>query len=167
MNGRRGSGGLRLVLGLLAAVQSAGCEEPAGLPSGWITDPEAGQIVVRFGADPVRYALDAWSLDSARTEGDTLRLRVRHGGGCARHRYALVAWNGWLESFPVQAGLLLAHDARGDACDALLLPVLRFDLTPLREAYRRAYDGEHGTIVLRLSDPARPAATLRTLSWTF
>lgn len=153
-----------LVAGVVAATA---CEEPTGVPAGWIGAGDTGRIRVSFGADPARYPRDAWALDSARIEGDTLWLRIRHGGGCERHRYALVAWNGWLESNPVQAGVLLAHDARDDACDALLSPVLRFDLAPLREAYLRDYGGAHGTVILRISDPSHPAMTLRQLTWTF
>ena len=146
----------------------AACDEPLEVPSGHVGDGEVGRIMVLFGADPLRYRRDAWDLDSARIENDTLRLHVRHGGGCERHRYALVAWNGWLESNPVQAGVLLAHDSRGDACRALLFPVLRFDLAPLREAYLRAYGGQHGTVVLRLSDPVKPAAgSVGTVRWSF
>jgi hypothetical protein len=146
---------------------AGGCEDPAGLPHGWVGDDEAGTILVSFGTDPLRYPRDAWSLDSARIEGDTLRLRVSHAGGCRRHGYALVAWNGWLESNPVQVGVLLAHDSRGDACEALLAPHLRFHLAPLREAFLRDYGAGHRTLVLRISDPADPGTPLATLSWSF
>jgi len=152
-----------LITGMLAA-----CSDPAGPPAGYTGPDEVGRVVMSFGVDPLRFRRDAWALDSARIDGDTLRLRVTHGGGCARHGYALIAWNGWLESNPVQVGLLLAHDARGDACRALLSPELRFDLEPLRAAWLADYHGEHGTLVLRFSDPVNPAGPpLGTLTWSF
>jgi hypothetical protein len=152
----------------VAIAMLAACDTPTGVPGGYTSADETGIVRVRFGADPLRWHRDAWSLDSVRVDGDTLFLSVRHGGGCAQHGYALVAWNGWLESEPVQADVLLAHDARDDPCDALLSPRLRFDLSPLRAAWTRDYGAERGTIRLRITDPASPAfAPLVFLTWTF
>ena len=127
-----------------------------------------GRIVVNFAGVIDRLPRDQWQLEEARIDGDTLRLRVVHGGGCARHTYGLVAWNGWLESFPVQVGVVLLHDAKNDPCDALLTPTLRFDLKPLREAFVKAYGGPSGTIVINLDDPSgAPAAPAARLTYTF
>lgn len=98
--------------------------------------------------DPLR--LESYSLD-----GSILTLDVAYTGGCFEHAFDLVAWNGWLESYPVQVGIVLVHDDRGDSCEAAnLRRELSFDLGPLREAYREAYRVESATVVLRLDDPA-------------
>lgn len=98
---------------------------------------------------------DPLALRSVSLEGSTLTLEVEYTGSCFEHAFDLVAWNGWLESYPVQVGIVLAHDDRGDSCEAAnIRRELAFDLGPLREAYREAYRIEGGTVVLRLDDPA-------------
>src|SRR5262245_60510158 len=96
---------------------------------------ESGRISVDFGVSPDRLSLDPYQIEQARIEKDTLYINVVHGGGCRKHEYGFVAFSGWMESFPVQVRAVLAHDANGDLCKALLRNQLRFDLTPLREAY--------------------------------
>lgn len=159
---------IHAAMAFAVAAVSATCEDPIGPPAGFVGSDEVGQIMMSFGTDPQRFPRDPLVLDSASITGDTLRLHVQHGGGCERHIYALVAWNGWLESDPVQTGVLLAHEDRNDPCDALLFPELRFQLGPMRDAWRRDYGAEHGTVVIRLSNPANPAGPpLKTLSWSF
>lgn len=40
----------------------------------------------------------------------------------------------------------------GDPCDAIMAGTVRFDLRPLAQACRRAYQSASGTIALRLAD---------------
>jgi hypothetical protein len=95
--------------------------------------------------DPVE--VRRWSLD-----GDVLTLEVRYGGGCREHRFALVSSPAWRLSMPPQVGLVLAHDADGDMCRALLSETLRYDLSSLRDAYFQDAGAEagEGTILLDL-----------------
>ena len=99
---------------------------------------------------------DPYVLGDVRVEGRTLVAEVTYGGGCEAHRFDLVVYGGWMESFPVQVNALIAHDDRSDPCEAIVHDVRSFNLLPLREAYEEAY-GEIGadapTIVLRLWDP--------------
>ncbi|WP_375766292.1 hypothetical protein NR798_31940 [Archangium gephyra] len=82
--------------------------------------------------------------------GDTLWVRVMHGGGCRQHVYGLT-WSGsFMESQPVQAHLQVTHNANQDFCRALLYRTLHFDLTPLKEMHREQYGGEHGSVILRI-----------------
>lgn len=127
------------------------CEDPVS--TRYITADTPGRIEMAFGARPSRWATDLMTIERARIEGDTLYLRVNHGGGCARHEYALVAWNGWMESNPVQLGAFLAHNQNADPCRALITADLRFDLTPARDAFRQAYGTGTATFILRLTDP--------------
>lgn len=98
-------------------------------------DLPAGEMPPSDQTFPVASAID----------GNLLTLEVWHGGGCEEHDYAL-CFQGWDESYPVQVGLYLIHDAHGDECAALLQPSLRFDLSPLADAYREAYNSD-GDIV--------------------
>ena len=79
-----------------------------------------------------------------------MRVTVQYGGGCARHEFRVVASHVFMESHPVQSAIAIRHNANGDMCRALLTRDLRFDLSALRDAWRRSYRQEHGTIVLRL-----------------
>ena len=97
-----------------------------------------------------RLPRDLLTVTSARIEGDTVVVSVRHGGGCAQHTYQLAVSHRWMESYPVQVAARVSHDARGDPCDALLGTTLRFSLGTVANAYRRAYATRHDTIVIRL-----------------
>ncbi len=92
---------------------------------------------------------DPLQIVSARVDGDTLRLTVQYGGGCAQHALRLIGTHVFMESNPVQTGILLGHDAQGDRCRALVRPDVAFSLAPLADAYRQSYR-TNGTIVLHL-----------------
>ncbi len=98
---------------------------------------------------------DPLTVESASISGDVLSVTVRFGGGCARHRIALLLGSAFMESFPVQVHARLAHDSGGDMCDALLTRTLTFDLTPLKQRYRSSYGAGAATIVINLSGHAR------------
>jgi hypothetical protein len=146
----------RLALGVLVPVVG-GCDDPVGP---YVGSDAVGRVHVALGSDPTEWRADPLILDSARIEGDTLVLEVTHGGGCADHEYAVVAWNGWLESHPVQVGALVAHDGHDDPCDGLLSPTLRFDLRPLKDAYRDAYGPGAAILIIRLSPPGGPVLSV-------
>jgi hypothetical protein len=113
-------------------------------------------IIVDFDTRPEAWPQDPLGLMDYSVDGSILALEVEHGGGCAHHEYDLVAWGGWMESFPVQVNVLLAHEDNDDPCDGLLRRRLLFDLTPLREAYFPVFGGGGPvppTIILRLTVP--------------
>ncbi len=128
---------------------------------------ELQRVVVDFGGDVNRWPRDPVTIRSGRIEGDVLSLAVQYGGGCADHDFGLVASDGWLESHPVQAGLVVVHDAHGDLCRALINNTLRFNLTPLREEYRNTYHAEHGAIVLRFRQPVFSSLPPLLIRWDF
>ena len=115
-----------------------------------VIDDDAGRGRDRWGADP-------YELSAATIMGDTLTVTVSYGGGCETHRFTLVASNVFLESYPVQLGASLAHDANGDLCRAWLTEVLAFDLTPIKRMYQDAYRQDAGTIILRLEHAPEPS----------
>lgn len=153
--------GLLMVLGVLGVGLAAGCAE--GLT---VVDDGATPAVVLAESVPVRGApSDRASIAGASLQGDVLVLDVRFGGGCAEHAFDLYAQTAFMESEPVQTRLALAHRANGDPCRALLSRELRFDLAPLRDAYRRAY-GPSGRIVLHVHEPG-PSGGSHDVLYTF
>jgi hypothetical protein len=140
-------------LGLAVVVLGLGCRNGEDDPAAALLGAnETGRIQVQLTGSTAGYPADRLVIDSATAKSDTLYVYVSHGGGCRKHEYAAVAFNGWLESYPVQVGVFVAHDAKGDQCRAQLRPVLRFDLTPLREAYGRSYGAGPAEVVLRVSE---------------
>lgn len=151
------------VLAGLAGVAFS-CRDPAG-PEGSDT------IIVAFEADTSTYPRDDWRLVDGAVVGDSLELTVEHAGGCEEHAFWLLAVDGWVD-FPdagltptVGVPLELAHDARGDACEALITRPLSFHLAPLEVAFRERYGTGPATLLLQL--PAgRDAAEVHTFGWT-
>lgn len=99
-----------------------------------------------------QFGTDAYTLNSATITEDTLNISVSYSGGCEEHVFTLVVSEGFLESFPVQLPVSIAHDANNDTCEAYPTENYRFDLTPIKTMYQNAYRQEAGTIVLRLKD---------------
>ena len=109
-----------------------------------------GNVVTSATAD--EWGTDAYAINSATIQGDTLTINVLYSGGCETHAFTLVAEPMFLESFPVQLRVSLAHNANGDTCEEVLTEDYHFDLTPIKEVYQRGYQTDEGTIVLRLKD---------------
>ena len=99
-----------------------------------------------------KFGTDEYTLNSATITDDTLNISVSYSGGCEEHQLALVVSDTFLESFPVQLHVSLAHNANEDACEAWLTEDYHFDLTPIKTMYQEAYRQEAGTIILRLKD---------------
>jgi len=95
--------------------------------------------------------MDPYTVLDADVEQDTLRMRVEYGGGCTEHLFTL-CWDGaFAESHPVQARLMLQHDAQDDRCLAIVTEDLAFDLSSVKERYQDAYDRKSGVIQLGIS----------------
>lgn len=148
--------GALLTIGLMAA----GCTSPTIARM-----PDDGYRV-QVGSIPAGIPSDPATIESVSVAGDVLVLQVTYGGGCTTHDFALFASGTFMESLPVQTSAVLAHDAHGDRCRALVGRELRFDLTPLRRAYEKAY-GTGGTLVLNLRAPGGPQAPNHRITYTF
>ena len=99
-----------------------------------------------------RFGTDKYALNSATITDGALNISVSYSGGCEEHQLTLVVSDTFLESFPVQLHISLAHNANNDACEAWLTDNYQFDLTPIKTMYQKAYRQEAGTIILRLKD---------------
>ena len=78
-------------------------------------EPKSGINAVQLGAEMSGYRFDPATIDSAYVVGDILHLHLSYGG-CGTHAVALLQTGPFMESFPVQVPLSLAHDANGEAC---------------------------------------------------
>ena len=149
---------LAVLPGLALALALAGCARTPvdGTPQTQSADPTMPQVELTEHFAATTWKVDPFEIVSAEVVDDVLTVGVRYGGGCREHRFQLVASSTFAESEPVQTPVVLTHDARGDLCRALLSETLRYDLTPLKQAYRRAYRRQSGTIVMHLQANATP-----------
>lgn len=93
---------------------------------------------------------DPLAVDSAKISGDQLVVGVSYSGGCKEHGIT-ACWDGtFLESNPVQARLVLEHDANGDTCEAYLQETLTIDLSSMKDSYKSGYQTESGTIFVQV-----------------
>ena len=107
--------------------------------------------VVRGAAVPARDT--SYNIRDAAIVADTLTVRVSYAGGCEDHAFELTGWADFTNRRPpVPVRVALMHDARGDTCKALVQQELRFDLSPLREAYRQQYTSSSGMITILLDN---------------
>ena len=109
-----------------------------------------GTVVIA--ATPEAWGTDAYVLNAATVQNDTLHINVSYTGGCETHAFTLVAEPIFLESFPVQLRVPIAHNANGDTCQDSLTEDYIFNLTPIKEAYQKGYQTDQGTIILRLKE---------------
>ncbi|HSA54651.1 MAG TPA: hypothetical protein VLE53_03055 [Gemmatimonadaceae bacterium] len=114
-------------------------------------DEGRGRVVLVPDAHAPGWPSDPLTIGEVSIAGDTIRIGVSFGGGCREHRLQLLAETTWMESNPVQVHARVAHDAGGDACEALIHGTLHFDLAPLRRMYQAAYQTTTGRIWLRLA----------------
>ena len=115
-------------------------------------DRKPGSEDIVIGGNANKFGTDRYVLNAATITGDTLTINVSYSGGCAIHRFTLVASDSFLESFPVQLRITLAHNANNDLCRAWLTGDYHFDLTSIKTLYQQGYQQETGTIILRLKD---------------
>lgn len=135
----------------VVAIACSDTTEP-DVPNGYwsANDTWASQIVITPNADASYWPKDPVTIQEVTIRGDSLELAVTFGGGCRDHAFILLSDAAWMESYPVQVGVKLAHDANGDHCKALLSRVLRFDLSPLKAAYTASYQATNGIMKLNI-----------------
>ena len=105
---------------------------------------------VAFGFTAAEWGSDEYVINAATVQDGMLRVNVSYSGGCETHVFTLVAEERFLESFPVQLRVSLAHNANGDTCETWITEDHVFDLTPIKEVYQKGYRTDTGTIVLLL-----------------
>lgn len=136
----------KLLIGVTLAALAA-CGDTTA-PDG--SNPDANRLVIT--PDIGRFANDAVTINSATINGNSLELSVSYGGGCRNHEFTLITNGNFMDSLPVQTGVYLAHDAKGDTCYAMVSRMLRFDLSPLKTLYNNAYRRTTGVMVIHVAD---------------
>lgn len=111
---------------------------------------QMGTVVIDDAVE--EWGIDEYVLNSATITGDTLELNISYSGGCEKHQFSLVSSGVFLESYPVQLRVDLAHNANNDSCEAWLTTDYYFDLNAIKILYQAAYQQEAGTIILLLED---------------
>jgi hypothetical protein len=142
----------RILLALsVVALACSDTTEP-DVPNGFwsANDTWASQVFITPNSDASYWPSDQVTIQESAIRGDSLELTVTFGGGCRDHEFLLLSDAAWMESYPVQVAVRLAHDANGDNCKALLSRVLRFDLSPLKAAYAASYPATSGIMKLNL-----------------
>ena len=138
-----------------------GLDDSVSVSPGDIPPDDTKLIGTVFILEDVPNAADEWAdnaidfnspydFNSATIEGDTLTLSVSYGGGCETHEFALLAEPAFMESFPVQLGISIVHNANLDFCERWVEEAYHFDLTPIKKKYQEAYKQDAGTIHLRM-----------------
>jgi hypothetical protein len=119
-----------------------------------IDPPMRGHVVINDDWTDTgdRWGTDAYELDAATIINDRLTITASYSGGCETHQFTLVASAGFLESYPVQLSVSIAHNANGDLCEGWVTEEYDFDLTPIKMMYQDAYGEDSGTIILRLEN---------------
>ena len=118
--------------------------------------PPGSSIIIDFDSSQEIWPRDAWDFGTAAFVDGALEIEVAFGGGCRDHDFWLVGVRGFRDlpsagpATTVAVPILLAHDSRGDSCDAYITESLRFDLQPLREAFDAVYGNRAGRVVLRV-----------------
>ncbi len=166
---------------IVVLVAACGAQEPDAVRDGGVavtrgnadhsTIPNQGAVVINetdlpighWGNDPFELHTD----DNAPGITDsTLTATVSFSGGCARHRFTLVANRRFTVSDPVQIDVSLAHEANDDRCEAYLTETYEFDLAPIGMHYRQVYGRSEGVIRMRLLGPD-PSGSPTDLVYTF
>ena len=132
---------------LLGAAGAYSCQNQRGLPEEALERANQTESP-ETAASELRHS-DPFELISAAIEGDSMRIVVQYGGGCAEHAFELVASGPALRSMPPKQGLELIHEANGDACRALIREELMFGLQQFQASPR-------GVTVLMLQSEKLP-----------
>lgn len=141
-----------LLIGLVVSLGLAGIGCDAGKSCRPACYPPEGEILLfdDFGDMPLMN--DRADILEIGFDKDVIHITVGFSGCTPDHDFALYGLKGFMESLPVQAAVYLSHDGKGETCEAYFTRYLAFDLSPLKEEYRRQY-GPDGPIRLRLREP--------------
>ena len=166
---------------IVVLIAACGAQEPDAVRDGSVsvtrgnvddsTVPNRGAVVINETDLPVdHWGTDPFELhteDHAPEIADgTLTANVSFSGGCAPHRFTLVANRRFTGSDPVQIDVSLAHEANDDRCEAYLTETYEFDLAPIGMRYRQVYGRSEGVIRIRLLGP-EPSGRSTDLMYAF
>ncbi len=123
---------------------------------GWVNSPMLQPV--GFVDDGDTLEVDPYQALDGFLAGHALHLAVGFSGCGPDHPFALFMVGAFMESFPVQANLVLSHDDRGELCDAYWVRNLAFDMRPIQRVYESQY-GRRDPIILHLRVPGGSVQT--------
>ena len=166
---------------IVVLVTACGAQEPDAVRDGGVavtrgnaddsTAPNRGAVVINetdlpidhWGDDPFELHTEDHAPEIA---DGTLTATVSFSGGCALHRFTLVANRRFTASDPVQIDVSIAHEANDDRCEAYLTETYEFDLAPIGMRYRQVFGRSEDVIRIRLLGP-EPSGSSTDLMYTF
>ncbi len=77
---------------------------------------------------------DAYTISSARIEGNTLYIDITFSGGCAWHKFELIGSPAVAKSLPPQRAIKLIHDNDNDSCESLVHETIEADIRELADS---------------------------------
>lgn len=125
----------------------------------WVDLDELPEVAIATEVPP---GIDPLWIRSAGVVNQVLELDLEYSGGCHDDHEVTVtmAPDVFAESFPVQADLHIRHNANGDACEAILRKIWRFDLAPVTRRHQAFYDGDDPIILRLRTSPDDPGIGL-------
>jgi hypothetical protein len=103
------------------------------------------EMIIIGKLDTISDSSDAIKFEDVKLNGNTLEIKVSYGGGCENHTFELIGSPNISKSLPPIRSIQLIHRANKDACKALIIKDLMFDVSSF------TYKKESGsTIYLQL-----------------
>ena len=90
------------------------------------------------------------ALDSARIEDDRLFFGLMLSGGCGPSPIFPGCFSDFQGSSPVQVTVTLGLEGEADPCDGISDVETSLDLSFLKQAYRDAYQSNHGELIINI-----------------
>lgn len=136
----------------------AGCSEPVALIQQ--DDCSSYKEISFLNYDSLKS--DPITLLSATIEGDCLKLTLQYGGGCEEHQVDLALILPVCGTPPLPPPTFeIRHDAKGDACKALITEEYSFDLSGIRE------DGKSETEFILISKDSSGTPSGKTYTYSY
>jgi hypothetical protein len=103
------------------------------------------EMIIIGKLDTISDSSDVIKVEDAKIVGNKLEIKVSYGGGCENHSFELIGSPNISKSLPPIRSIQLIHRANKDACKALIIKDLLFDISAF------TYKKESGsTIYLQL-----------------
>ena len=142
-NGQHGRW-VKVFTALMLTFTVVGCQRIGRMPDEVLTSESMPSAESKKGTNSPDLS-KPFDLLEASIDGDSLRVTVRYGGGCAPHDFSLHSNGPALRSMPPQQLLRIEHRANADPCRALIQENHSFDLSSFRAS-------PHGVMLLRLDE---------------
>ena len=134
---------MKLIIILISASLFVACKCQKKIVSQKNINNEAMIIIGKL--DTVNDSSDAIKFEDVKLNGNTLEIKVSYSGGCENHTFDLIGSPNISKSLPPIRSIQLIHRANKDACKALIIKDLIFDVSSF------TYKKESGsTIYLQL-----------------